>query len=249
MTPSFIVPDWPAPTQVKALTTTRHGGVSLAPYDSLNLGDHVGDQSENVEQNRQRLTQMVPLPEPPHWLSQCHGVDVINSLKWQRNVAADGIFTRQNNQVCAVLTADCLPVLISNKAGTQVAAVHAGWRGLADGILEQAIRTFDCDHNDLLIWLGPAIGPDHFEVGHDVVSAFTDHASEAEQAFRQTDSTHFMADIYLLARQRLTAMGITNIYGGNCCTVCDADRFFSYRRDKVTGRMASLIWISTPELF
>ncbi|MCL4133069.1 UNVERIFIED_CONTAM: hypothetical protein GTU68_031452 [Idotea baltica] len=188
---------------------------------------------------------MACLPESPRWLAQCHSIDVIDSDDWSFNLTADGLYSSQSDRVCAVLTADCLPVLICNKAGTQVAAVHAGWRGLAEGILEQAISLFSGNRNDILIWLGPAIGSRHFEVGHDVVTAFTEHASEAELAFRQTDSSHFMADIYLLARQRLSAMGITEIYGGNLCTVSDPDHFFSYRRDNVSGRLASLIWISS----
>lgn len=246
MTPPFIVPDWPAPKHIQAFTTTRGGGVSLPPYNSFNLANHVGDKPDNVAQNRQRLVQAARLPESPRWLSQHHSVNVINSLNWARNVPADGIYTTQHNHVCTVMTADCLPVLICDREGKQVAAVHAGWRGLADGILERAIAQFTSGNNDLLIWFGPAISPARFEVGHDVVAAFTTHAIEAEQAFTQIDNSHFMADIYLLARQRLHALGITAVYGGDQCTVRDAKRFFSYRRDVTTGRMASLIWIASP---
>ena len=245
MTPAFIIPDWPAPEHVHACTTPRHGGISLPPYNSFNLGDHVGDKPSDVEQNRQHLIKAAGLPESPRWLSQHHGVGVINSVNWTRNISADGIYTRLENHVCPVMTADCLPILICHKMGNQVAAVHAGWRGLANGIIEQAIGKFKGHNHDLLIWLGPAIGPTNFEVGHDVVTAFTDHSSEAKLAFKQTDSLHFMADIYLLARQRLNALGVTAIYGGNFCTVEDNEQFFSYRRDKNTGRMASLIWIAS----
>jgi YfiH family protein len=241
----FITPNWPAPRPIHAFTTTRHGGVSLPPYDSFNLSEQVGDNLNHVQQNRKRLIQIAHLPESPRWLSQCHGTEIIDSQYWTINHTADGIFANHTNHVCAVMTADCLPVLICDKNGQQVAAVHAGWRGLASGIVEQAVAKFDGDRSHLLVWLGPAIGPEQFEVGHDVVRAFSTEHPEAKQAFKQTDSLHFMADIYLLARQRLHALGITAIYGGEYCTITDSDQFFSYRRQMRTGRMTSMIWIAS----
>jgi YfiH family protein len=240
----FIYPNWPAPAHIKALTTTRHGGFSPAPFDSLNLGDHVGDKDLKVKQNRNILIQRAELPEPPRWLSQSHGCEVIDSSQWKTGEQADGIISNTINHVCPILTADCLPILLSNRQGDTVAAIHAGWRGLANGIVERAIASFSCNTQDILVWLGPAIGPEQFEVGQDVVNAFVGHDVLAKQAFRQTDETHYLADIYLLARQHLNALGVSEIYGGQFCTVNDPERFFSYRRDKATGRMASVIWIS-----
>jgi YfiH family protein len=244
MTLSFIRPNWPVPPHIHAFCTTRAGGNSLAPYDSFNLANHVDDNPQHVERNRQLLTQTAKLPESPRWLTQHHSIDVVNSRDWIKDMPADGLFSAEKNHVCVAMTADCLPVLICDTKGTQVAAVHAGWRGLADGILEQAIEQFTGEKRELLIWLGPAIGPTHFEVGQDVVSAFTAHLLEAESAFKQIDNGQFMADIYSLARQRLNALGVDAIYGGDYCTADDPDQFFSYRRDQVTGRMASLIWIA-----
>ena len=240
----FIYPHWPAPAHIKALVTTRYGGVSAAPFDSLNLGDHVNDNPLKVEQNRHILAQRATLPESPRWLSQTHGCKVIDSLLWTSGKQADGIISNTINHVCPILTADCLPILLCNQQGDTVAAIHAGWRGLANGIVERAIANFSGSTKDILVWLGPAIGPEQFEVGQDVVNAFVHHDVLAKQAFRQTDDTHYMADIYLLARQRLNALGVSEIYGGQFCTVNDPERFFSYRRDQATGRMASLIWIA-----
>ena len=240
----FIQPDWPAPQHVHAFCTTRTGGISSAPYDSFNLANHVDDNPQHVEQNRQILVQSAQLPESPRWLTQHHSTDVINSLDWIEDMPADGLFSSAKNHVCVAMTADCLPVLICDKQGSEVAAVHAGWRGLADGIIERAVTQFTSQRHDLLVWLGPAIGPKHFEVGQDVVTAFTNHMPEAETAFTPLSNGQMIADIYLLARQRLKALGIDTVFGGEHCTAGDSEQFFSYRRDNVTGRMASLIWIA-----
>lgn len=241
---AFIYPNWSAPAHIKALTTTRYGGVSAAPFDSLNLGDHVNDAPLKVKQNRHILTQRAELPESARWLSQTHGDEIIDSNQWTSGAQADGIISNTLNHVCPILTADCLPILLCNRQGNTVAAIHAGWRGLANGIVERAIANFSGNVQDILVWLGPAIGPEQFEVGQDVVDAFIRNDVLAKKCFRQTDDIHYMADIYLLARQRLNALGVSEIYGGQFCTVNDPERFFSYRRDKATGRMATLIWIA-----
>lgn len=238
----LILPDWPAPSCVKALTTTRDGGVSHPPFDGLNLGDHVEDNLDHVTENRALLAQQLSLPSSPLWLSQCHGTRVIEPQHCQPGITADGITSRSEDQVCAILTADCLPLLLCQQDGQQVAAIHAGWRGLAAGIIEQTVAQFDQDQT-LLAWLGPAIGPQHFEVGQDVFDAFCNHDQQAKVAFKAGRPGHYFADLYLLARQRLHALGIEQIYGGDFCTFEDEARFFSYRRDGRTGRMASLIWI------
>jgi len=241
----MIYPNWPAPDNIKAMTTTRNeGGVSVAPFDSLNLADHLGDDHDAVASNRQQLFNLAQLPNTPLWLSQVHGVRVINSVDWQMNIEADASFSSTLDHVCCVMTADCLPILVCNRQGTMVAAIHAGWRSLADGIIEATLAEFKCEADDILIWLGPAIGPNQFEVGLDVYQAFTAYSPLAAQAFKQTDKTHYLADIYQLARQRLQALNINTIYGGDYCTLSDPKRFFSYRRDDLTGRMASMIWIA-----
>jgi len=239
----MITPDWPAPDNIKAANTTRIGGVSLPPYDSFNLANHVGDSVESVASNRGSLTKLAPLPNEPLWLEQTHSTLVIDSHNWHSGIEADAIISHIDNHVCVVMTADCLPILLCNKQGDTVAAVHAGWRGLAAGIIEKTIHSFSCDPHDIMVWLGPAIGPSQFEVGVDVYHAFTQHDPQTKLAFQQSDPDHYLADIYRLARQRLNNLGISAIYGGDYCTVTDHQRFFSYRRDGVTGRMASLIWI------
>ncbi|HDY84662.1 hypothetical protein LCGC14_0661110 [marine sediment metagenome] len=245
MSDNLILPDWPAPECIKALSTTRLGGSSLPPYDGFNLGTHVGDEPNTVIKNRDYLVELAQLPESPRWLNQIHGTQVINSNDWLLNMDADAIISQQNNHICTIMTADCLPLLLCNKQGDTVAAIHAGWRGLAAGIIEKTIAEFHCDPQDILVWLGPAIGPTQFEVGPDVYHTFTQHSAQAIQAFQQTDATHYLADIYLLARQRLITLGVNAVFGGNLCTASDSQHFFSYRRDNVTGRMASMIWISS----
>jgi len=245
MADSLIRPDWPAPGNVNALVTTRLGGVSPAPYNSLNLGDHVGDLPENIAANRRLLINTADLPDTPLWLRQTHSTKVINSQHWQTDMEADAIISSEINRVCAVMTADCLPVLLCDKQGRQVAAIHAGWRGLCDGIIEKTVAQFGGAPEDLLVWLGPAIGPAQFEVGAEVRDAFIAHSADAAAAFQEGKLGHYLADIYQLARQRLKANGIRQIYGGDFCTVSQPEEFFSYRRDGVTGRMASLIWLTS----
>lgn len=245
MVDEFIRPNWPAPANVHAFATTRFGGQSPAPFDSLNLGDHVGDDLQNVLANRQYLTERASLPSSPLWLTQTHSTIVINSQDWQQAIEADAMVSQQANAVCVVMTADCLPILICDKAGTEVAAIHAGWRGLCDGIIENTLKKLSGDASNLMAWLGPAIGPSQFEVGEEVRDAFLAHSATADSAFQPSRPNHYLADIYQLAKQRLAACGLTSVYGGDYCTVSDPEKFFSYRRDNVTGRMASLIWLST----
>lgn len=225
------------------MITTRLGGVSQGPYASLNLGDHVGDDPAAVVENRAILQQRLGLPAAPHWLTQVHGCQVATAEQSMPGCAADAICTRQPGRVCAVLTADCLPLLICDRQGGGVCAVHAGWRGLAAGVIEAALAKHDRPAADLLVWLGPAIGPGAFEVGEDVRQAFVAQDCEAEAAFEPLRAGHWLADIYTLARQRLSRLGVGFVGGGEYCTVTDRERFFSYRRDGVTGRMASLIWL------
>lgn len=246
--PYFITPHWPAPRNVKALQTTRLGGGSLPPYDALNLGEHVGDSPQRVAQNRALLAQY--LPNSPLWLSQVHGTRVLDanlsqsSQRSQRSQQADASFTQQRHQVCCVMTADCLPLLFCNEAGTQVAAAHAGWRGLLNGILENTLASFNDGPESIFVWLGPAIGPAHFEVGQEVYAAFCGQQPAAKVAFTEgSQQGKWLADLYVLARLRLQRCGITNIYGGELCTFSDEARFFSYRRDGVCGRQASCIWL------
>lgn len=241
---TWIVPDWPAPTRVRALVTTRGGGVSAAPYASLNLGDHVGDDPAAVAENRAVLRGA--LPAEPVWLNQVHGSGIVDADCASGIPAADGSVARNAGTVCAVLTADCLPVLLCDRAGTVVAVAHAGWRGLAGGVVEAAVRAMDVDPVEVLAWLGPAIGPRAFEVGGEVRRIFVAQDPAAELAFvpqAGPPADKWLADIYLLARQRLARIGVTRVFGGGLCTFSDAERFYSYRRDGVTGRMASAIWL------
>lgn len=238
----LIAADWPAPANVRALTTTRAGGVSRPPYDALNLGDHVGDVAANVATNRARLCADAGLPAEPMWLQQVHGVEVVDAAAAAAGARADGSFARRPGVVCAVLTADCLPILLCDRAGTVVAALHAGWRGLAAGIVEAGVARLGVAGAALLAYLGPAIGAGAYEVGDDVRDAFVDHDADATAAFRRRDD-RWLADMTLLARLRLQQQGITAIYGGTYCTASAPDLFYSYRRDGVTGRMASLIWL------
>ncbi|WP_145574614.1 purine nucleoside phosphorylase YfiH [Yersinia alsatica] len=239
----LILPDWPAPASVKACSTTRHGGISEFPYDSLNLGTHVGDIAATVITNRQRLVEQGQLPQMPVWLEQVHGTRVLHlDGSAISDVQADAVYSRVTGQVCAVMTADCLPVLFCSLAGDEVAAAHAGWRGLCAGVLEQTMAQFNAAPSSIIAWLGPAIGPQQFEVGEEVKQAFIDIDTQAAAAFIPA-GTQYLADIYLLARQRLQAVGIHAIYGGDHCTVSEKQQFFSYRRDGITGRMASLVWL------
>lgn len=241
----LLTPDWPAPARVRAATTTRQGGVSQPPFDSFNLGGHVDDKPAAVAANRQQLRKALSLPAEPYWLNQIHGTDVANlDTNSDGMPEADASITTTPNIVCAVLTADCLPVLFCDQAGTQVAAAHAGWRGLAAGILEATVKGFDAPPENIMAWLGPAIGPQAFEVGQEVRQAFCDVDPNAAEAFvaSELDNQKWMADVYQLARQRLATVGVNAVYGGGRCTVTEADEFYSFRRDGETGRMASLVW-------
>lgn len=263
-----IIPDWPAPPNVKALQTTRHGGVSISPYDSLNLGDHVGDAPRAVARNRQLLSPL--LPGEPVWLNQVHGVAVVNADDATCFPQADACIATHPAAVCVVMTADCLPVLLCSDDGRVVGAVHAGWRGLCGGVIESTVRAMDAPPQALMAWLGPAIGPLAFVVGEEVREAFNAMQPQSSAAFtpyhqpvptvgtevgsfspsrdkvpaRAGEQAKYLADIYLLARQRLEALGITRIYGGGLCTYTDSMHFFSYRRDGVTGRMGTFIWLA-----
>lgn len=236
----WLIPDWPAPARVKACVTTRAGGVSLAPFDSLNLGDHVDDNPEAVAENRRRLTDHFSIQ--PAWLQQVHGVTVAYADP-TAVATADASWTATAGIACTAMTADCLPALFCDRAGTRVAAAHAGWRGLAAGVLEATVESLAVAPAEVLVWLGPAIGPKAFEVGPEVRETFVRQLPETDQAFVPSHNAgKFMADIYTLARLRLAACGVTAVYGGGFCTVTDP-RFFSYRRSPRTGRFASLVWL------
>ncbi|WP_126444228.1 peptidoglycan editing factor PgeF [Sulfuricystis multivorans] len=246
MPADFIVPDWPAPPHIHALVTTRAGGVSTGPYASFNLADHVGDDPEAVAENRHRLRAF--LPTEPVWLEQVHGTRCIDAASVAVGCEADAAYSRIPGVVCAVLTADCLPVLLCDEAGTVVAAAHAGWRGLAAGVIEATVAAMNVPGERLLAWLGPAIGPQSFEVGGEVRGAFIAHDPAAASAFRAQANGKWLCDIYRLAALRLQALGVCRITSADFDTVRDAERFYSYRRDGVTGRMASLIWLGNPGL-
>ncbi len=237
----LIQPDWPAPANVQAIQTTRVGGVGAGQYDSLNLGDHVNDDPIHVAKNRQLLSDVVPTE--PVWLKQVHGTRVIDAARSGCIEQADASFTTQKNVVCVTLTADCLPILLCDQAGTVVASVHAGWRSLCDGVIEQTVAAMGVDKHMLLAWLGPAIGPSAFEVGAVVRDAFVRCDQQAEKAFRR-HGDKWLGDLYSIAKQRLNTLGVTDIYGEVMCTYSNPDRFFSYRRDGDTGRMASMVWIA-----
>jgi len=234
-----IQPDWPAPANVRAFSTTRQGGFSQQPWDSLNLGDNCGDDPQHVRENRQFLETL--LPSKPQWLRQVHGTRIVNLDDGEALIEADASTTTKAGKVCAILTADCLPVLFCDRAGTKIAAAHAGWRGLANGVLEATVAAMGCNPGDLLAWLGPAIGPRAFEVGQDVVDAFTQAHNDNNIAFKP-HGDRWLADLYKLARLALGRVGVKEISGGQYCTHTQQDKFFSYRRDGKTGRMATVIW-------
>ncbi|MDB5806382.1 MAG: uncharacterized protein JWN73_3704 [Betaproteobacteria bacterium] len=241
--PDWIVPHWQAPARVRALITTRAGGVSPAPYDSMNFGLRSGDTAQNVRANRALLR--AALPAEPLWLHQVHGNVVVHAESAADDSAADGAVAHTAGRVCAVMAADCMPVLLCNRAGTAVGAAHAGWRGLAGGVLEAAVDALDCGPEDVMAYLGPCIGPAQFEVGDDVLAAFSAHDPRAATAFRRYPGRpgKWLCDLYALARQRLHARGVRMVFGGGFCTVSDR-RFFSHRRDQgSSGRMAGLIWL------
>lgn len=270
---NFISPDWPAPFNIKAISTTRLGGFSKLAYQGFNLGDHVGDDPTAVAQNRKLLREELSLITEPMWLSQVHGNQIINIDKTvdinseksrQLNYSADkdyskanielnsvcnsaapiadGAFTQQSNIICTVMTGDCLPIILCDRAGKSVAALHGGWRSLAAGIIEKAMLLFATPGKEILAWLGPAIGPEVYEVGDDVRDEFINRFSDAAAGFKSIKPNKWLCNLYLLAQQQLNHHSVTAIYGGNYCTYSDNERFFSARRDKNTGRMATLIW-------
>ena len=250
MTRPWFEADWPAPHGVHALSTLRGdgragdagGGISKAPYGCFNLGAHVGDDPVAVAENRRRLKVGAELPGEPVWLSQVHGIGVADLDSPAAPGPADAAIARGPGKVCAILTADCLPVLFATDSGDTVAAAHAGWRGLAAGVIEATVRAMSAPPGSLMAWLGPAIGPKHFEVGPEVRDAFLAGDAKADEAFEPNSRGRFMADLVMLARRRLQGIGVSRIYGGGNCTFTQAERYFSHRRDGITGRQATLIW-------
>ncbi len=254
---NFIIPNWPAPKNVHVLQTTRYAafgdgvknGFSLAPYDSFNLGSHVGDNPIHVAHNRQLLSQF--LPSEPVWLNQVHGINVVDAANMDCLPDADASYTSRKKVVCVTMTADCLPILLCDQVGTVVASIHAGWRSLCDGVIETTVKQMPVESNQLMAWLGPAIGPNAFEVGTEVRAQFIAKDAQAELAFKKhgenQEQDKWLADIYKIATQRLNNLGITQIYGGGIdqdfCTFSQKEQFFSFRRDGQTGRMATLIWL------
>ncbi len=238
--PDWIVPDWPAPACVRALITSRNGGVSAGPFASFNLDLRVGDNPEAVARNRERLRRF--LPQEPKWLAQDHGATVVEADIIASSPSADASVARRPGTVCAITIADCVPVLVTDQVGTLVAAAHGGWRGLSRGVLENTVRAAGIQPEKLLAYLGPGIGPHAFEVGADVRETFLARDPEDASAFVPGRPGKWQADLYALARRALARAGVTRVYGGGFCTVSDARRFFSYRRDGTTGRMAALIW-------
>lgn len=247
---NYIIPNWPAPTNIRAFSTTRLSGFGKSPYDNFNISTYVGDDLKTVIKNRQKLRHDLHLPAEPFWEEQKHTTNVIH-LNHENIISAkrvfDASFTTEKNLVCVVQTADCLPILLCDTDGTIVAAIHAGWKGLLNGIIENTVKAMQTENKNLLAWLGPAIGPKAFEVGKEVYEQFIAVLPEAKNAFipSQNNPEKFFANIYLLAKQRLNNLNITHIFGGEYCTYTNKELFYSFRRDKgVTGRMASLIWIN-----
>ena len=244
--PELIFPDWPAPAGIRAAFTLRTGGVSRPPFDTCNIAAHVGDQPRAVAENRALLRAGLSLPAEPAWLKQVHGHRVVD-LDRQASVdvpdPADAAVTRAPGRVCAIQVADCMPVLFAAADGAAVGAAHAGWRGLAGGVLEATVRALKTPPGELLAWLGPAIGQPHFEVGEEVRAAFLAADSGAAAAFVVNSRGRWQCDLYVLARRKLAAIGVAAVHGGGWCTYADAGRFFSYRRDGRCGRMTALIWI------
>ncbi len=237
----WISPQWPAPAHVKSFITTRNGGFSRGAHASFNPGLRCDDDPAAVHANRRLLAEH--LPQPARWLHQVHGTQVVTADTLTTEADADASVAHQRGTVCAVMIADCMPVLLCDEAGSVVGAAHAGWRGLSGGVLENTVRAMGVEAGRLLAYLGPAIGPTAFEVGSEVREAFVDHDSAAAAAFTAKSDGKWLADLFMLGRQRLAACGVRRVYGGGDCTVSDPQRFYSYRRDKITGRMAALIWI------
>lgn len=247
---NYILADWPAPPTVKALTTTRRRGYSKEPFKAFNLGFHVNDNVEAVIKNHQKLVEDLNLINPPRWLNQLHGIEAVDLGLYpvsDSHIPADASFSTSPNLICAVMTADCVPILICDKQGTLVSAIHAGWRGLLGDIIGNTIKTFPLQsQNNLIAWIGPAIGPDYFEINEDIYNAFIEKNNNYKQAFFRPFPKKWYADLFLLARINLIQYKIFDIYGENLCTYVNEDLFYSYRRDQGrTGRMASLIWLES----
>lgn len=241
---AWLWADWPAPQNVCAGVSTRQGGVSTAPWDTLNLGLHVGDDPAAVGENRRRLAATLALPAEPCWLQQVHGTDVATLLRSAPDApVADAAVSFTNGCVTAVMTADCLPVVLTDRAGSCVGVAHAGWRGLAAGVLEATVAALARAPGELIAWLGPAISQPHFEVGEEVLTAFLEADPEATQAFVANARGRWQADLYTLARQRLAALGVGQVYGGGRCSFAEPEHFFSHRRDGRCGRMVTLAWL------
>lgn len=243
----YLVPDWAAPPGVRAAFTLRPGGVSAAPFNELNVGQHVGDLPEAVHENRRRIRRDLALPAEPCWLEQVHGREVADLDATVPALRADAALTRCAGRVCAIQVADCLPVLLAARTPAAIAAAHCGWRGLAAGVLEAAVHALGVPGAQLCAWLGPAIGPEAFEVGEEVRAAFVAQDAQAAAAFAGNARGRFQCDLFMLARQRLQALGVRAVHGGGVSTAGDPQRFFSYRRDGVCGRMAALIWLDAPQ--
>lgn len=246
---TFLIPDWPAPATVHAVFTLRTGGVSVSPYDSLNVGMHVGDAPAAVAENRRRVREVAGLPAEPLWLQQVHGSEVVEVVtkpvaeQGATSPRADAAVTRERNCVCVVQVADCMPVLFAAQDGSVVGAAHAGWRGLAGGVLEASVRKLGVSPEGLMAWMGPAIGQANFEVGDDVRDTFVATDAGSRVAFTSNERGRWQCDLYELAKRRLAAMGIGSVHGGGWCTYADRSRFFSYRRDGQCGRMAAIVWM------
>jgi YfiH family protein len=253
---AIIEPEWPAPKGVRSAFTLRTGGVSVSPHDSLNVGAHVGDVAARVEENRRRVRGRLGLPTEPVWLQQVHGVEVADLDVAEARVRAgcpdagaagfaraDAAVTRRPGRVCVIQVADCMPVLFAARDGSAVGAAHAGWRGLAGGVLEETVLHLGVPAPQLIAWLGPTIGQNHFEVGDEVRAAFMSRDPDAASSFEANARGRWQCDLYALAKRRLLALGIRDVFGGGWCTYADAERFFSYRRDGQCGRMAALVWM------
>lgn len=243
MNSSWITPDWPAPANVRAVVTTRIGGVSEGPYASLNLGVHVGDDLEAVRENRRRVREALQLEHEPTWLNQVHGTQVVEAADFAEPPTADASFATSKGRVCVVMTADCLPVIFCDRRGTRVAAAHAGWRGLADGVLAATVAALQVPPAELIAWLGPAIEQSAFEVGDEVRERFVGLDGGNARAFVRNERDRWQADLYELARSDLQRLGVAEIYGGGFACYSDERRFFSYRRDAKTGRMGTFVWL------
>ena len=240
---SWLTPDWPAPAHVRAVSTLRRGGVSVGDFESFNLAMHVGDDPDAVRDNRRRLRDALHLQREPAWLNQVHGTAVVEAKEFEAPPSADASFTRAPGQPCVVMTADCLPVLLCDRAGTRVAAAHAGWRGLVSGVLKATIEAMNIECSELLAWMGPAIEQDAFEVGAEVREQFITRDAGDHVAFTANARGRWQADLYELARRELRRLGVSEVHGGGLRCFSDSERFFSYRRNARTGRMATMIWL------